>query len=1266
MFHKAHAVEERFVSQFIRLKGPEFFMETAKLCEVTWKFHDRDPIIYFMPIIYLIEVPEGRKYLMHNCCRVSEFSNRFRLKIDTDSWRHTNECVNLKFAEMWARFCDYFGKIQSSQREQKMAELLEEEEREKQKKDKKRDKKKRKRQRNQEQNGDYKSYGENYTGVDDAKTSVSSVNYPNQQKERKKNNGFQQNANFLENLHLPKPSKKGTSSNKSASQTSQNTLYGVAVETLKLNYQHSYNAMSTYENLSADKFHLPTTNSVESEAMKTKKKKTKKKMAYETNVKKCTSMAAAVSNDENLGPMLAFPESDDVEQTWVTVHTKKHLPKTPQQDNNADTNKSNKKEKQRGKKKVTKQKHTTSQNEAFSWAEVAKGKYSKPRENPITTTDPPPKPDLTYEEEFPTLATHKGKEMESVESSHRLLAMEVSSDTCHHSYADVVREEDPETSICSDRTTDPMESCSSKQWSPFTAAVSDDSISAASEDPEQAKHEVNVGHDGNADIKCDEVYSIPMDNNSFLFRRQKELTEFPGNDFLIDITQTIPNAPKFLFNSKLHQQKDLDISTIPHPSCDRSELQETPQQMEIFPDQTKPSAIPNAGHECPSVHPRLIGIRSRSRQTVAKEENTESPRNPIKVGILGKESGVLLNSGSIQNITLPSLSRSHSGHISTNLKEEVITANVSETSNCWSGTNTRSQDLQTSEMLYEDLHHSPTLVRTPFHDIAEKFENNIHFQLGFTRISSCHDDEQPQVIRSSDDERNESSLQDVQNQYENTVFNRTDNVNMKSCHARTTDVAPCTTDVIFQPRGTLHFHNQAGYLYPERLDLDGAHLTNIVEQTGSNWNQISDISFASNPHIQVMQDIQDAIFSSATQTLGYTRANIPTSRDRPEVEDPSVMDCSIEGRKPISSKWNSLNHFGTKSSHLHANLLPTVDVLCAPNNGVGFTEEEIQPSFRNTASSPEKMFLCANPNFLDNCTEIQTTNVVESRYDDYGSLDYSVNEKAAMGKSPFKTSSLGQSILFNACQIDTTEETVLYPSDIENIEPPALRKVCCLFGRNKDHVQENIEFFPSFHEETKVANERNGVSLFHKIQQVQLMQLKSYYDSLQVRDSRLPFIYDNNFYYYASCTGVDMKRICEFIGARGDEEDSILKCMRSNTEKGNMITDMKYGHVDTNMLFEKEYGRISKSNADNFAIYDDFVQKNATIVEIDTQNMRLFFMNGDWQPKSKRWAEKLRIIRRLPARNLQRFGDILLPATDKDNYIIYQGYILFNRTLICS
>ncbi|KAL3860824.1 hypothetical protein ACJMK2_010889 [Sinanodonta woodiana] len=1253
MFHKAHVVEERFVSQFIRLKGPEFFMETAKLCEVTWKFHDRDPIIYFMPIIYLIEVPEGRKYLMQNCCRVSEFSNRFRLKIDTDSWRHTNECVNLKFAEMWERFCDYFGKLQSSQREQKMAELLEEEEREKQKKDKKRDKKKRKKQRViQEQNGEYKSYGEQHNEIDDTMASVLSVHYSNQQKERKKYHGFHQNTKFIENLHLPNPSTKGISSNKSVSQTSHNTLYGVAVETLKLNSQHSNDVTNAYTNSSTDKFHLSNTNSVESEALKKKKKRTKKKMSDETNAKKSTNIVAAVSNKVKLGPMQAFPDYDDAEQTWVTVHTKKHLPKTITQDNNADTDKINKKAKQRGKKKVPKQQHSTSQNEAFSWAEVAKGKYSKPIENSMTTPDSPPKPDLNYEEEFPTLVNHKCKEMGSVESSHRLLAMETSSDTCHHSYADVVREEDPEMASCSDSNTDPMESGSSKQGSPLTTAVSDDSIVSA-KDPEQANQEVDDGNDGNDDIACDGVHSIPVDSNYFRFHHKEDLTERSRNDALQDISQMIPDAPNCLYNSKFHPQQDLDISTIHLLSFNSSEPQETTQKIEITPDQTKPSALPSAGHGCPSVHPRLIGIRSRSRQTVPKEDNKKSPRNSIKDGIFGKEAGALLNSGSTQNLALPSPSRSHSGHTSTNLREEVITTTPVVTSNGWLGTNTIPQDLYTPMFRYEDMHNtlSPTLVRTPFHDMLETFENKTHFQQDFTRISNCYDDDQPQVVRSCGDTRNELLLQDVHNQYENTMFNKADNVNMTVCYARTTDVAPCTTDVILQPTGSAPFHNHAGYVHPEILDLSGGHLTNVVEHTGSNWNQVSDISFPSNPHIQTIQ----YTISSPAQSLGYFRDTTPTSRDRPEVEDPSVMDCSIEGSKPISSKWNSLNRFGAKSSYHHENILPSVEALCAPNSGVGFRDDRSQSCFGKTTSSPEDLFHTANPNFLDNCTEMQTPNVLESRYDDYGSLDNSLNEKAVMGKSPFKTSSLGQSILFNACQIDTTEETVFYPSDLDNVETPSLQKVCSVFSKNNDHEKVSIKFFPSFHEETNVENETNEVSLSHKIQQVLLMQLKSYYDSLQVPDSRLPLVYDNNFYYYASCTGVDMKQICQFIGAREDEEDTVLKFMRPNAEKGNIITDMKYGHVDTKTLFEKEYGRLSKSRADIFAMYDEFVKKNSTIAETGPHHMRHFVMNGEWQPKSKRWAEKLRIIRNLPAANLQRFGDILLPATDKDNYIIYQG-----------
>ena len=118
---------------------------------------------------------------------------------------------------------------------------------------------------------------------------------------------------------------------------------------------------------------------------------------------------------------------------------------------------------------------------------------------------------------------------------------------------------------------------------------------------------------------------------------------------------------------------------------------------------------------------------------------------------------------------------------------------------------------------------------------------------------------------------------------------------------------------------------------------------------------------------------------------------------------------------------------------------------------------------------------------------------------------------------------LGQSILENAHRIDTTPDEVLFPSDLRDSSEP---------------VPAEPDYFPSFHEDTKLSADYHpdAISVFHKIQQMQLTQLKSFYDAVHGHLQEKMSVYQNDFHYYASCTGLTEQQINEHLGISQQEE----------------------------------------------------------------------------------------------------------------------------------
>lgn len=169
MYHQATFIEERFAVQFLRSRGPEFCMKASRLCDENTKLTTEVCMSCFLPIVCIAEIDMGKTWLETNCVKVSPFVDKYRPKVNTLTYE--DEGIKIRSKILWKRFTDFFEKIEAKQRERNLKELLEEEERNTAKRIKKREKRKQKRQRQNETKAEdnrlNSSDDEKKSGVDD-------------------------------------------------------------------------------------------------------------------------------------------------------------------------------------------------------------------------------------------------------------------------------------------------------------------------------------------------------------------------------------------------------------------------------------------------------------------------------------------------------------------------------------------------------------------------------------------------------------------------------------------------------------------------------------------------------------------------------------------------------------------------------------------------------------------------------------------------------------------------------------------------------------------------------------------------------------------------------------------------------------------------------------------------------------------------------------------------------------------------------------------
>ncbi|XP_062575562.1 uncharacterized protein LOC134237491 isoform X2 [Saccostrea cucullata] len=154
MYRYNSLIDERFARQFLQARGPEFCLRALKFYTDSGKHSTEFMLSVFYPIVCINECKICQTWIEQNTSKIEPYIS---LRGKFASLKHHDEVLKEKGHTLWTRFWDEFDNLQRNQRNSKMKELLDEEERERTRKDKKRERKKQKKLREkQKKTGDSK------------------------------------------------------------------------------------------------------------------------------------------------------------------------------------------------------------------------------------------------------------------------------------------------------------------------------------------------------------------------------------------------------------------------------------------------------------------------------------------------------------------------------------------------------------------------------------------------------------------------------------------------------------------------------------------------------------------------------------------------------------------------------------------------------------------------------------------------------------------------------------------------------------------------------------------------------------------------------------------------------------------------------------------------------------------------------------------------------------------------------------------------------
>ena len=144
MYQYNSLIDERFARQFLQARGPEFCLRALKFHTDTGKSDKDFMVCLFYPIVCINECRICQTWIAQNTNKIEPYM-MLRDKFDALKWH--DEVLKAKGETIWTRFWSEFDHLRRNQRDVKMKELLDEEERERAQIAKKRERKKQKRLR---------------------------------------------------------------------------------------------------------------------------------------------------------------------------------------------------------------------------------------------------------------------------------------------------------------------------------------------------------------------------------------------------------------------------------------------------------------------------------------------------------------------------------------------------------------------------------------------------------------------------------------------------------------------------------------------------------------------------------------------------------------------------------------------------------------------------------------------------------------------------------------------------------------------------------------------------------------------------------------------------------------------------------------------------------------------------------------------------------------------------------------------------------------
>lgn len=174
MFRYNATIDERFARQFVQAKGPEFCLRALKYHADSGKPDNDFMKSVFYPFVCINVCKLCHTWIEQNSQKIEPYVS-LRDPIDLPSWQ--DEAQKEKGQLLWERFWNEFERLQINQRDVKMKELLDEEEREKERKVKKSERKKQKRLREKQKKAEKSPDDiivemENKSSKDDSKLST--------------------------------------------------------------------------------------------------------------------------------------------------------------------------------------------------------------------------------------------------------------------------------------------------------------------------------------------------------------------------------------------------------------------------------------------------------------------------------------------------------------------------------------------------------------------------------------------------------------------------------------------------------------------------------------------------------------------------------------------------------------------------------------------------------------------------------------------------------------------------------------------------------------------------------------------------------------------------------------------------------------------------------------------------------------------------------------------------------------------------------------